>query len=183
MILHPWHEVSSGANAPHTVSAIIEIPEGSRIKYEIDKPSGLIKMDRMLFSSMQYPTNYGFIPQTYGGDGDPLDILVITHSPLVPLCLVEAIPIGVMRMSDKGEVDDKIIAVAAKDITVNHLKSVFELPEHFRNELRNFFEVYKQLENRSIIVEDFLDADDAIKIIQNDLAYYQKCKAEGKFAV
>jgi inorganic pyrophosphatase len=179
MILHPWHEVSPGKDAPNTVSAIVEIPEGSRIKYEIDKPSGLIKMDRMLFSSMQYPCNYGFIPQTYGGDGDPLDILVITHSPLVPLCLVEAIPIGVMRMSDKGEVDDKIIAVAAKDITVSHIKSVFELPEHFRKELRNFFEVYKQLENRSIIVEDFLDKAEAIAIIAHDLAYYKKCRAEG----
>ncbi len=180
MILHPWHEVSPGENAPQIVNAIVEIPEGSRIKYEIDKPSGLIKMDRMLFSSMQYPCNYGFIPQTYGGDGDPLDILVITHSPLVPLCLVEAIPIGVMRMRDKDEVDDKIIAVAAKDITVCHYKGIADLPEHFIAELRNFFEVYKQLENRKIIVQDFLDKAAAVEIIRHDLQYYQDCFVNNK---
>ena len=179
---NPWHHVHFGDEAPEVVNAIIEIPSGSKGKFELDKATGLLKLDRVLFSAVHYPANYGFIPRTYCEDKDPLDILVITSIELPHLCQVDAKVVGVMRMIDQGEADDKIIAVAAKDITVNHLKSVFELPEHFRNELRNFFEVYKQLEKRSIIVEDFLDAAEAISIIQNDLAYYQKCKAEGLFA-
>jgi len=123
-VLHPWHGVSFGEHAPRVVNSIIEIPQGSRCKYEIDKASGLLKLDRIIYSSFHYPVNYGFIPQTYGGDKDPLDILVITSLALVPLTLVEAKVIGVMQMIDGGEADDKIIAVAANDPSVNHYNNI-----------------------------------------------------------
>lgn len=174
MILHPWHEVSPGENVPHEVNAIIEIPQGSRLKYELDKATGLIKLDRVIFSSMHYPVNYGFIPQTYGMDKDPLDILVLTHSPLVPLCLVEATVIGVMRMVDHGDADDKIIAVASKDVSVNHIKDIQQLPEHFFNEIRNFFEEYKKLENKEVVIDSFLGKEDAMRIINEDINRYKE---------
>src|SRR6188472_4416580 len=137
---NPWHDVSTGAGAPEVVQALIEIPESSKAKYEIDKESGLLKLDRVLFSSVHYPSNYGFIPQTYCGDNDPLDILVFSQVVLPPLCLVDAKVIGVMQMSDQGQHDDKIIAVAAKDMSVGHYNDISELPHHLLLELRGFFE-------------------------------------------
>ena len=173
-VLHPWHGVSYGDNAPRVVNAIIEIPQGSRCKYEIDKASGLLKLDRIIYSSFHYPVNYGFIPQTYGGDKDPLDILVITSLPLVPLTLVEAKVIGVMQMIDGGEADDKIIAVAANDQSVNHHNNIEELPQHFFSELRHFFEEYKALENKSVKVEEFGDKAKAINIVTEAIEYYKE---------
>ena len=119
-VAHPWHGVHYGANAPRVVNALIEIPQGSRAKYEIDKDSGLLKLDRIIYSSFYYPCNYGFIPQTYGDDKDPLDILVITSQPVQAMCLMEAKVVGVMHMVDSGDADDKIIAVAANDPSVRH---------------------------------------------------------------
>src|SRR6059058_3668735 len=119
-VLHPWHGVDAGKRAPRFVNAVIEIPQGSRAKYEIDKPSGLLKLDRVIYSSFYYPVNYGFIPQTYGGDKDPLDILVITSLAVQPLTIMDAKVIGVMQMVDSGDADDKIIAVAANDPSLNH---------------------------------------------------------------
>ena len=130
-VAHPWHGVSSGSNAPRIVNAIIEIPQGSRAKYEIDKQSGLLKLDRVIYSSFYYPMNYGFIPRTYGGDKDPLDILVLSSINIQPLCIVEAKVIGVMQMIDAGDADDKIIAVANHDMSVNHINNIEELPKHF----------------------------------------------------
>src|SRR5690242_8416283 len=150
MIQHPWHEVSVGRNPPAFVNAIIEIPRGSRAKYEIDKESGLIKLDRVIYASMYYPLNYGFIPQTLGEDGDPLDIVVLTQVSVVPLCLIPSQVIGMMQMIDRGEKDDKIIAVAEQDASVSHIKSVEELPDYFRLELKHFFENYKTLENKKV---------------------------------
>jgi len=172
-VLHPWHGVAFGENAPRVVNAIIEIPQGSRCKYEIDKASGLLKLDRIIYSSFHYPVNYGFIPQTYGGDKDPLDILVITSLALVPLTLVEAKVIGVMQMIDGGEADDKIIAVAANDPSVNHYNNIEELPKHFFSELRHFFEEYKALENKSVKVEEFGDKAKAISIVSEAIDYYK----------
>ena len=123
-VAHPWHGVHYGANAPRVVNALIEIPQGSRAKYEIDKDSGLLKLDRIIYSSFYYPCNYGFIPQTYGDDKDPLDILVITSQPVQAMCLMEAKVVGVMHMVDSGDADDKIIAVAAK-IDQQMLKKIF----------------------------------------------------------
>ena len=123
-VLHPWHGVHYGEQSPRVVSAVIEISQGSRSKYEIDKPTGLLRLDRVIYSSFHYPTNYGFIPQTYGDDKDPLDILVLCSVKVEPLCLIEAKVIGVMRMKDQGELDDKIIAVANNDQSVNHYNNI-----------------------------------------------------------
>jgi inorganic pyrophosphatase len=173
-VLHPWHSVSYGKNAPRIVNAIIEIPQGSRCKYEIDKESGLLKLDRVLYSSFYYPVNYGFIPQTYGGDKDPLDILVITSLPVQALTLMEAKVIGVMQMVDSGDADDKIIAVAANDPSVNYYNNIEELPKHFFDELRHFFEEYKHLENKTVAVEEFKDKATALNIIQEAMDFYKQ---------
>lgn len=173
-VLHPWHGVHYGEGAPRTVTAVIEIPQGSRCKFEIDKPSGLLKLDRVIYSSFYYPVNYGFIPQTYGDDKDPLDILVLTSLPVVPLTMMEAKVIGVMQMIDSGDADDKIIAVAAKDPSVNHYNNIEELPSHFLNELRHFFEEYKALENKAVVVEDFGDKVTALKVIEVAIQSYKE---------
>jgi inorganic pyrophosphatase len=171
-VLHPWHGVPCGENAPRVVNAIIEIPQGSRCKYEIDKASGLLKLDRVIYSSFYYPCNYGFIPKTYGDDKDPLDILVITSLPVVPLTLMDAKVVGVMQMIDGGDADDKIIAVAANDPGVNHYNNIEELPKHFFDELRHFFEEYKKLENKTVSVEEFGDKSAALKIIEEAMKCY-----------
>ncbi|WEK38166.1 MAG: inorganic diphosphatase [Candidatus Pseudobacter hemicellulosilyticus] len=173
-VSHPWHGVPYGERAPEFVNAVIEIPQGSRAKYEIDKDSGLLKLDRVIYSSFYYPCNYGFIPQTYGDDKDPLDILVITTLPVQALCLMEAKVVGVMQMVDSGDADDKIIAVAANDPGVNHYNNMEELPPHFFNELRHFFEEYKKLENKTVRVEEFGNKDLAVKVIQNAVDLYKE---------
>ncbi|RFM27708.1 inorganic diphosphatase [Deminuibacter soli] len=172
-VLHPWHGVPYGDDAPKIVNAVIEIPQGSRAKYEIDKASGLLKLDRVIYSSFYYPCNYGFIPQTYGDDKDPLDILVITSLPVQAMTLMEAKVIGVMQMIDSGDGDDKIIAVAANDPSVNHYNNIEEIPQHFKNELKHFFEEYKTLENKTVKVEEFEGAAKAHKIIEEAIASYK----------
>jgi inorganic pyrophosphatase len=174
MIQHPWHETSIGKNPPESVNALIEIPRGSRAKYEVDKESGLIKLDRVIYASMYYPLNYGFIPRTMGEDHDPLDIVVLTQVSVVPLCLIPSKVIGVMQMVDRGEADDKIIAVAQEDPSVSHINDVKDLPEHLRAELRHFFENYKTLENKKVVVDDFLSRDKAFAIIETSIRYYQQ---------
>lgn len=174
MVKHPWHEVSIGDNPPELVNAIIEIPKGSRAKYEIDKDSGLIKLDRVIYASMYYPLNYGFIPQTLGEDHDPLDIVVLTQVAVVPRCLIPSRVIGVMRMIDRGEADDKIIAVAMQDASVSHINTVEELPEYFRVELKHFFENYKALENKKVVVDEFESTAKAHLIINESIDRYKK---------
>lgn len=171
--MHPWHDLSPGDNPPEIVQALIEITKGSRAKYEIDKVSGLLKLDRVIYSSMYYPTNYGFVPQTYCGDGDPLDILVISQINFEPRCLVNARPIGVMRMFDKGQ-DDKIIAVCENDISVSHIHDISELPKSFHEEIVNFFEEYKKLERKTVDVEPLQDSIVAKKIIMEAIAFYKQ---------
>lgn len=171
---NPWHRVNIGENAPSTVNGIIEIPKNTRAKYELDKESGLLKMDRVIYSSMHYTANYGFIPQTYCEDKDPLDILVLSQINIVPMCIVSAKVIGAMRMIDDGEMDDKIIAVAENDMSVNHINSINELPEHFFNELQNFFEDYKKLEKRPVEVDGFKDAQFARELIEDSVVQYKE---------
>ena len=173
-VLHPWHGAHHGEKAPQTVNALIEIPQGSRAKYEIDKKTGLLKLDRVIYSSFHYPINYGFIPQTLGLDGDPLDILVMCTESIQPLCLVEATVIGNMQMIDTGVADDKIIAVANNDPSINYINNIEELPKHFFSELRHFFEEYKTLENKTVVVEDFGDKATALKIIEDAIAFYKE---------
>lgn len=174
MILHPWHEVSVGKNPPEYVNGIIEIPRGSRAKYEIDKESGLIKLDRVIYASMYYPLNYGFIPQTLGEDGDPLDIVVLTQVSVVPLCLIPSKVIGVMQMVDRGEADEKIIAVAEQDPSVSHIENVKDLPVHLLSELRHFFENYKTLENKKVVINEFLPKEQAFGVIEACVKHYRK---------
>lgn len=173
-ILHPWHGVSSGPKVPKEVNALIEIPEGSKTKYEIDKSSGLLKLDRVIYSSFHYPVNYGFIPQTLGEDGDPLDILVLCSESIHPLCLVEATIIGNMQMIDSGEKDDKLISVATHDPAVNHVKSMDELPKHFIAVLKNYFEQYKVLEQKVVKIDQFQDKETAYNIITAAMERYKK---------
>ncbi|ASZ13615.1 inorganic pyrophosphatase [Chitinophaga sp. MD30] len=171
---NPWHSVSTGSQSPHIVNAIIEIPKGCRAKYELDKESGLLKLDRVLYSSVYYPANYGFIPQTYCDDHDPLDILILSQVDVVPMCIMEAKVIGVMQMVDGGEADDKIIAVAANDMSVNYINDISELPPHFIAEMRHFFEEYKKLENKTVKVEEFQDKKKAEQIIIESIEGYRK---------
>jgi len=173
-VLHPWHGATYGEKAPATVNAMIEIPQGSRSKYEVDKTTGLLKLDRVIYSSFQYPINYGFIPQTLGLDNDPLDILVICSQSIHSLYLVEANVIGNMQMIDSGQEDDKIIAVAAKDPSVNHITRMEELPQHFLLELRNFFEQYKVLENKKVEIDTFQDQLIAYRIIKDSINLYNE---------
>jgi inorganic pyrophosphatase len=171
---HPWHDVPFGDENPQTVNAIIEISRGSRAKYEVDKQTGLLRLDRVLNTAFYYPVNYGFIPQTYAGDGDPLDILVLSQIDFEPLSIVRAQVIGVMRMIDKGE-DDKIIAVCADDMSVNHIHNMDELPPHFIHELKHFFLRYKELEHQSdVVIDEFMPKEKALEIIKDAVLLYQK---------
>jgi len=173
-MFNPWHCVSPGDTVPEIVNGIIEIPKGTRAKYELDKESGMLRLDRVLYSSVYYPANYGFIPQTYCDDKDPLDILILSQIDVVPMCIVPAKVIGVMRMLDNGEADDKIIAVSAGDPSVSHINNIPELPLHFISELRSFFEDYKKLENKTVVVEDFLNKATAIEIIKESFVLYNQ---------
>ena len=173
-MMNPWHDVAFGENAPNVVNGIIEIPKGNRAKYELDKESGMLMLDRVLFSSVYYPANYGFIPRTYCDDDDPLDILVISQIDIVPMCIVSAKVIGVMRMIDGGEADDKIIAVAEGDPSVSHINDISELPQHFISELQSFFEDYKKLEHKTVKVEGFQNNVLAREIVQTAINDYNK---------
>lgn len=173
-VLHPWHGAHYGEDAPAVVNGLIEISQGSRAKYEIDKTTGLLKLDRVIYSSFHYPVNYGFIPQTLGEDGDPLDILVMCSESIQPLCLVHATVIGNMQMIDNGEKDDKIIAVATEDPTVNHFSSVNDLPKHFIAVLKNYFENYKVLENKIVEIDEFQDKQAAYKVIESAIEHYKE---------
>ena len=175
---NPWHCVETGRETPQFVNTIIEIPEGSKGKYELDKTTGMLRLDRVLFSSVHYPANYGFIPQTYCDDHDPLDILVICSIDVFPMCIIEAKVIGAMEMIDGNERDDKIIAVAKNDMSVNYLNDLSELPPHNLIELKRFFEDYKQLEHKDVIVEQFLTKERAYEIIIESMRLYQELKED-----
>lgn len=173
-MLNPWHDVELGDGLPHIFPAIIEVPKGSKTKYELDKKTGMIKVDRILYSSVQYPANYGFIPRTLGEDHDPLDVLVLGQERVYPLSIMRAKPIGVMKMLDQGEADDKIIAVHADDPEYSHFNTIGELAPHRMAAVKRFFEDYKALEKKKVIVEDFLGRDEAIHILEASITLYNQ---------
>ncbi len=176
--MHPWHDVKLGDKSPSIITAIIEIPAGSKVKYELDKESGLLIVDRILYSSVRYPANYGFIPQTYCDDHDPLDILVLCQENVAPMSLMRAKPIGLMKMIDQGEPDDKVIAVHADDPEFSSYSDVKELPPHRMNEVKTFFEDYKALENKTVEVSDIFGVDEAKEAIEKYAKLYQDKKTE-----
>ena len=169
---NPWHLVSPGDKLPEFVNSIIEIPKGSKGKYELDKKSGLLKLDRVLFSAVHYPANYGFIPQTFCEDNDPLDILVICSIDVDPLCIIETKVLGVMHMVDEEMKDDIIIGVAKNDVAVNYINDLNELPPHTMVELQRFFEDYKKLEKKQVSVKNFLGKKEAYQIINESIDLY-----------
>lgn len=175
-MFHPWHDIDIGKQAPNIVNAIIEIPHGANVKYELDKSTGILKLDRVLYSAVHYPANYGFIPQTLADDDDPLDILVLCQEPVTPLTLIEARPIGLMTMTDEGKQDHKIIAVAVADPEYNVFDEAEELPPHRLETLRRFFLDYKVLEKKEVEVERPDRADAARTIIERARNRYSECQ-------
>ena len=168
-----WHDISADRIRKDSFYAVIEIPKGSKNKYEMDKETGLLKLDRVLYTSTHYPANYGFIPRTYADDGDPLDVLIIGIDPILPMTLVQVYPIGVMRMIDDGKLDDKIIAIAKCDPNYNNIRSLHELPKHIFDEIMHFFTVYKQLENKQTAVRELFGPVEAEQIIEEAIEGYR----------
>ena len=169
-----WHDIDPKRITPEDFVAVIEISKGSKKKYELDKETGMIILDRILHTSTQYPANYGFIPRTYGDDKDPLDVLVLCSETLDPNSLVRCTPIGVLTMEDDGDMDEKIIAVPVKDPFYNDYRDIKELPKHIFKEISHFFAVYKNLEGKTTVVKEVLGREAAIKIIQNCMANYEE---------
>ena len=167
-----WHDISGNRIAPDNFSVLIEIPKGSNCKYELDKETGLLKLDRILYTATHSPQNYGFIPHTYADDGDPLDVLLICSVPIQPMTLVQAYPIGNIRMIDGGKLDDKIIAIPFSEPNYNNIKNIDELPQHIFEEIMHFFTVYKQLENKQTDVQSLSDRESAINIVRDAIDLY-----------
>jgi len=178
-MIHPWHDVTPGEDAPQEFNAVIEIPFGASVKYELDKISGLIKLDRVLYSAVYYPANYGFIPQTLAEDDDPLDVLVLCQETVVPLTLIHARTIGLMTMIDQGEKDHKVIAVATEDPEFNSYREAQDMPSHRLIMLRRFFQDYTQLEGKVVEVDEILPAKMAFPIIEDALARYSRQRRRG----
>ena len=167
-----WHDIDPKRINPEDFICVIEIPKGSRKKYELDKETGLIILDRILYTSTHYPANYGFIPRTYGDDGDPLDVLLLCSEPLEPMSLVRAYPVGVINMLDNGQNDEKIVAIPFNDPNYNAYKDMEQLPRHVFDEMRHFFTVYKNLENKTTAVDEVADRNDAVKVIDAAIDRY-----------
>ena len=175
--MHPWHDTYvDDAVIATAFPVIIEIPKGSTNKYELDKETGLLRLDRVLYSAVHYPADYGFIPRTYCDDGDPLDALVLGQEPLFPLTIVEARAVGVMRMRDEKGLDDKIVAVSVKDPSFADFRDKSQLPPHVLRQVRRFFEDYKVLEHKQVVVEEMLGPADAVTIIADALELYRKLR-------
>jgi inorganic pyrophosphatase len=177
MSVHPWHDIPLPDDPRNWFPAFIEIPKGSKVKYELDKATGLLKVSRVLYSAVFYPANYGFVPRTYGEDGDPLDVLVLGQEEVVPQVLLRARAIGVMRMRDEKGQDDKIIAVHVDDPAYADYRDIADLPQHRLRELQRFFLDYKVLEGEEVVVEAPLGATDALPILRDAIALYSKFQA------
>ncbi len=181
-MIHPWHDVTpavSGADLPRHFKAVIEIPRGSNLKFELDKGSGMLKLDRVLSSAVYYPANYGFIPQTMGEDDDPLDVLVYCTEAIPPMTICEARTVGVMTMMDHGQPDHKIIAVLRQDPIFNDYEMASSFPKHIFKMLKRFFEDYKMLEGKEVAVDEVMPAEPADSIVEDALARYSKLRRTG----
>jgi inorganic pyrophosphatase len=176
---HPWHDVTPGELLPAQFVAVIEIPAGSKVKYELDKETGLLRLDRVLYSAVHYPANYGFIPQTYAEDDDPLDVLVLCQESVAPLTLVQARAIGLMTMLDGGKRDHKVLAVAVNDPEYNGFREAAQLPPHRLALLRRFFQDYKTLEGKAVEVDEFQPAATAWPVIEEALQRYSQARRRG----
>jgi len=175
--MHPWHDIYVDETVIESAfPVIIEVPTGSKNKYELDKESGLLKLDRVLYSAVHYPANYGFIPRSFCDDGDPLDALVLTMEPLYPLTVVDARAIGVMRMRDDKGIDDKIIAVCNGDPSFSEIHHHTDLPSHTLRQIKRFFQDYKVLENKEVVIDDIMGKDEAIKVMGESLSMYRKLR-------
>ena len=177
--MHAWHDVTPGAHLPGEFTTVIEIPMGSSVKYELDKETGMLRLDRILYSAVYYPASYGFIPQTLAEDNDPLDVLVLCQEPVAPLTLLQARAIGLMTMLDSGKKDHKVLAVAVDDPEYNAFREASELPPHRLNMLRRFFQDYKTLEGKAVEVEEFEPAAAALPVIEDALARYSAQRRRG----
>lgn len=178
-MIHPWHDVTPGEHLPLEFNALIEIPMGSSVKYELDKRTGLLRLDRVLYSAVYYPANYGFIPQTYAEDDDPLDVMVLCQEAVAPMTLVAARAIGLMTMIDGGKPDHKILAVAVGDPEFNSFQDAKELPPHRLSMLRRFFQDYKMLEGKTVEVDEMQSAGEALPIIEDSLQRYSQKRRKG----
>jgi inorganic pyrophosphatase len=178
-MIHPWHDVTPGDKIPREFASIIEIPSGSSVKYELDKRSGLIKLDRVLYSAVYYPANYGFIPQTLAEDDDPLDVLVLCREAVVPLTIIHSRAIGLMTMIDAGKKDHKVVAVALEDPEFNVFTEAAQMPPHRATMLRRFFQDYKQLEGKAVEVDEIQPAAAAYPVIEDALSRYSAERRRG----
>jgi inorganic pyrophosphatase len=175
--MHAWHDIYiDDASIEKAFPVVIEVPEGSKNKYELDKETGFLRLDRALYSAVHYPANYGFIPRTFCDDGDPLDALVLGQEPVHPLTIVEARAIGVMRMRDDKGIDDKVIAVSTRDPAVSAYTHHDQLPEHTLRQIKRFFQDYKILEDKQVVIDDFLGPDDATRILREALDMYRQLR-------
>jgi inorganic pyrophosphatase len=175
--MHPWHDTYVDDSVIATgFPVIVEIPKGSTNKYELDKETGLLRLDRVLYSAVYYPADYGFIPRTYCDDGDPLDALVLGQEPVFPLTIVQARALGVMRMRDDKGVDDKIVAVSVRDPSFEGYTDKSQLPAHVLRQVQRFFQDYKVLENKQVVIEDLLGPEDALRIIRESLELYRQLR-------
>lgn len=170
-----WHDASPKSISKDKFTAVVEIPKGSKIKYELDKTTGLLKMDRILYTSTHYPANYGFIPRTFAEDGDPLDVLILCSETLVPLSIADCYPIGMITMEDSGAADEKIICIPFNDPTYNVYKEISELPAHIFDEMKHFFSVYKALEHKDTVINDIRGVDEAKETIKSCIERYIEC--------
>ena len=171
-MIHPWHDLPPGSHPPERVTTVVEIPTGSRNKYELDKESGMFKLDRVLYSAVHYPGDYGFIPRTLHEDNDPLDMIVHVNEPTFPGCQIEVRPIGVLKMLDKGEPDDKILGVPVSDPYHEEYYDIADLPGHYLKEVEHFFQIYKDLEGKRVQIIGWEQCESAMRVITESIARY-----------
>ncbi len=171
---HPWHDISPGENTPKEVNVVVEVPKDSRVKYELDKDTGLITLDRVLYSALHYPGDYGFIPQSYWYDEDPMDVIVLSHIPVYPGTLVNVRVIGAFEMVDDDDQDDKIVAVHTEDPRFDNIHTLNDVPQHILSEIQHFFETYKQLEDKPVSIGEWKEKDGGCQYVIDSIALYSQ---------